>query len=111
AASRTSGETHEMRSSAALSEEGALMRPLSCLIFAAGLMLCVQDVARAAPFYRVQPLLQLGDKLSDGQTKSAVGFWVGSLNDSGQIAFVTGSTGGSPTLVQYADGSFTPIVV
>src|SRR5438874_13762556 len=100
-----------MRSSASLSRESALMRPLRHLMFAAGLMVCAQGVARAEAFYRIQPLLQLGDKLSDGQTKSATGFWVGTLNDNGQIAFVTGSTGGSPTLVQYADGNFTPIVV
>src|SRR5437764_1378048 len=97
-------------SSAALSREGAPMRPHQFLMFAASLMLCAQGIARAEAFYRIQPLLQLGDKLSDGQTRSATGFWVGSLNDIGQIAFVTGSTGGSPTLVQYADGNFTPIV-
>src|SRR5438309_3474131 len=86
------------------------MKSLRVLLLA-GLMLLAQGAAGAATVYQIQPIVHLGDKIGSPPLKTRQGLWVGSLNDSGHIAFVTGNAAGGPLLIQYASGQFTPIVI
>jgi hypothetical protein len=86
------------------------MRSLRPLLLLTALALLAGGPARAAGLYQLQPIVHLGDKIGSPPLKTRQGLWVGSLNDSGQIAFVTGNAAGGPLLVRYANGQFTPVV-
>lgn len=92
-------------------EKGPPMKAIRLPALAVGLVLLASAAARAAGSYRLQPIVRLGDKIGDAKIKIGHSLWAGSLNDSGQLVFVTGSVAGSPLLVQYAEGKFTPIIV
>lgn len=77
-----------------------------------GLALLAPGLAWAQTGYRIQPIAKLGDTAGDTVIKRAGGdFEIGTLNDSGQLVFVTENQAGGEMLVQYADGKLTPIVV
>jgi hypothetical protein len=77
-----------------------------------GLTLLTPGAARAQASYKIQPIVKFGDKLGDVVIKTAGGdFEIGTLNDAGQLVFVTENDAGGETLIQFADGKFTPIVV
>jgi len=81
---------------------------------ATGLTLLAPGAARAQTPYKIQPIVKLGDMVADVTIRaSGGGIDIGTLNDNGQIAFVTknGNIGESEMLLQYADGKFLPIVV
>lgn len=74
-----------------------------------GLLLLVPGPSRADTTYRIQPILRLGDPV--GSLRIDGHFDIGTLNDRGQIIFVTEDPDGAEVLLQYADGKITPIVV
>jgi hypothetical protein len=80
------------------------------LLVLASLTLLAPSAASAAGVYQIQPIVHLGDKLGPLPIRTRQGFWVGSLNDSGQIVFVTVNFDGGPLLIRYASGQFTLIV-
>jgi hypothetical protein len=89
---------------------------LPLTILAAGLALLAPGAARAAAptAYTIQPIVKLGDKVADVTIKTASqggDLEIGTLNDSGQLAFVTENAAGGEMLIQYANGKFTPIAV
>ena len=63
------------------------MKPARFILLLAGLTLLAPGGAPAAALYRMQPITHLGDKLGGLPIRTRQGFWVGSLNDSGQIVF------------------------
>lgn len=95
---------------ARLTEKGAAMKTVWFLSVLASLTLLIPHAARAAGFYQIQPIVHLGDKIGTPPVQTRLGLWVGSLNDSGQMAFVTSSINGGPLLIRYAGGQFTSIV-
>jgi hypothetical protein len=85
------------------------MRQARFLVLAAGLTLLAQGAARAQN-YKIQPIAKFGDKVGSLTIKTDESdFEVGSLNDAGQLVFVTESEAGGEMLVQYSDGQLTPI--
>jgi hypothetical protein len=85
--------------------------PKRLLATLAGLMLVACSAAWAAAPYQIQPLLQRGDPIGDLRAQSGGVFFVASLNDSGQLVFLTNGSTGSQLLIRYAEGRLTPIVV
>ena len=69
--------------------------------------------AGADTLYKIQPIVKLGDTVADVTIRAAGDLEMGTLNDAGQIVFITenGNLSGSEMLIQYADGKFIPIVV
>jgi hypothetical protein len=76
----------------------------------AGLMLLTGGAVRADTLYKIQPLVELGDRVADVWTNQAGYMLIGRLNDNGQLAFVILDAAGSNALIQYSDGQFTPVV-
>src|SRR5689334_16576653 len=91
-----------------------LMKRTCLLIFAAGLTLLLPRVARPDTFYKIQPVLKLGDPAGDIPLASR-GFLLtaGPLNDRGQLLIDAGTLDGThpDTLLQYDSGQFFPILV
>jgi len=89
------------------------MRPLQILLVVVGLALLAPGMARAQGSYKVQPIVKLGDKVGDLTIKADGDLEIGTLNDQGQIVFVTENANpeGSEFLFQYADGQMIPLVV
>ena len=88
------------------------MRPIRFLTLAAGLALLAAPSLQAdVPGYKVQSLVKLGDTIGDLKIRATGYFGVGSLNDSGQIAFVAQNAAGGDMLLQYSDGKIIPIAV
>jgi hypothetical protein len=85
--------------------------PGRLLAAVAGTMLAVCCAAWAAAPYQIQPIVKQGDRLGDLRVQSAGAFFISSLNDGGQLVFLTNSSSGTQLLIQYADGRLTPIVV
>src|SRR5690242_13774066 len=82
--------------------KGTRMRHARFLVLAAGLMLLAQGAARAQN-YKIQPIAKFGDKVGSLTIKTDESdFEVGSLNDAGQLVFVTESEAGGEMLVQYS---------
>jgi hypothetical protein len=70
--------------------------------------------AQGQASYKIQPIVTLGDAVADVKIRAKNGYFsLGTLNDSGQIAFIAanGDISNSEMLLQYADGKFIPIVV
>ena len=86
------------------------MRTVRRLAVLSLLSLLFPAAARAATLYKIQAIVKLGDKVGNPPIHTATGLWVGSLNDAGQIAFVTGNSTGGPVLFRYAGGQFLPVV-
>lgn len=92
------------------------MAPGRFLLLAAGVALLVsvyRGGARAAGgdvTYQIQPIVRHGDQVGAVSVKSDAAFFVGGLNDKGQIALVTDNAAGGQALVQSTDGRLTPIV-
>jgi hypothetical protein len=87
------------------------MRPLRCLALTVGLTLLAHGMAQAQTTYKIQPLVKFGDKAGDVVIKTDGGdFEIGTLNDNGQLVFVTENEAGGEMLIQYADGKLIPIV-
>jgi hypothetical protein len=78
-----------------------------------GLVLLAPGIARAQTGYKIQRIVKLGDTVADVLIRAKGDLEIGTLNDNGQIAFVTenGNISTSEMLLQYADGKFLPIVV
>jgi hypothetical protein len=85
------------------------MKPVRFLFLLAGLPLLVTSTARGAAPYTIQSIVKLGDKVGTPPIKTGTGLWVGSVNDSGQIAFVSGNSAGGSVLFRYADTQFTAV--
>ncbi len=92
-------------------KKGTRMKSLRLLLLLTPLALLTGDPARATGLYQTQPIITLGDKVGSPPLHTSEGLWVGALNDSGQIAFVTGNSTGGPLLLRYVNGQFAPIVV
>jgi len=87
------------------------MRTFCRLAAVIGLFSLATAAVQAAGVYTIQRIVRLGDKVGTPPITTSVGLWVGALNDRGQIAFISGSSGGGPALFQYDNGQFTPLVV
>jgi hypothetical protein len=90
------------------------VRPVHRLVLAVGvLVLASRSIQAADPAYKFQPIVKLGDTVGDLKLREGGYFWVGSINDSGQIAFLAQDSAGGDMLFQYSenDGQFIPIVV
>jgi hypothetical protein len=76
-----------------------------------GLILLAPGVARAAAptRYKIQLIAQSGDKVGEAQINADGHFYLGSLNDRGQIVFGADS-GSGELLAEYSDGKLKPIV-
>jgi hypothetical protein len=63
--------------------------------------------------YSVLPIVKFGDTVGTNQIQTGLdgAFEVGSLNDKGQISLVTENAAGGELLIQYSNGTLTPIVV
>jgi hypothetical protein len=87
---------------------GSLAPPTLALL---GLTLLLPGAARAQTTYKIQPIVKLGDKVGDLQIKPGGDFEIGTLNDNGQIVFVTenAAAGAGEILLLYANGQFTPL--
>jgi hypothetical protein len=81
--------------------------------FGIGLMLLAPSGARAANVYKIQSIVKLGDTVADVKIRAGGDLEMGTLNDNGQIVFITenGELTNSEMLIQYADSKFIPIVV
>lgn len=73
-----------------------------------GLTLLAPGAAEAATVPKIQQIARFGDRA--GSIKIDGHFDIGTLNDRGQIVFVTENPNGDEVLVQYAEGKLTPIV-
>lgn len=62
------------------------------------------------PKYTAQAVVKRGDKIGASTSKDQAGFEVDALSDNGQLLFVAYRSD-SETLWQYANGTFTPIVI
>jgi hypothetical protein len=83
---------------------------LSLASVTASLLFLLSGAVRGDIPYRIQPIIKLGDKIGDLESKPAGGdLEIGMLNDHGQLVFVTENKAGGEMLIQYADGKFTPI--
>src|SRR5438067_9299956 len=91
--------------------KGVPMRTIRRLAVLSGLFFLLSAASHGAALYTIQPIVKLGAKVGTPPIKTATGLWVGALNDSGQIAFVSGNSAGGPVLFQYAGGQFTPVLV
>jgi hypothetical protein len=87
------------------------MRTIRQLSVVTGLSLLLPPAARAASLYKIETIIQLGAKVGTPPIHTSTGLWIGSLNNSGQIAFVSGDSAGGPVLFRYADNQFTPVVL
>jgi hypothetical protein len=85
--------------------------PSRFLIFTASLMLFASCSAWGVASYELQTIVRRGDPVGDPQTSSAGAFFIGSLNNNGQLVFTTSSAARGQLLVYYGDGQLTPIVV
>jgi hypothetical protein len=81
--------------------------------FGIGLMLLAPSGARTANIYKIQSIAQLGDTVADVKIRAGGDFEMGTLNDNGQIVFITenGELANSEMLIQYGERKFIPIVV
>jgi hypothetical protein len=61
--------------------------------------------------YRVQAIAKQGDTIGPVTIKPRADFEIGTLNDRGQLVFVTENAAGGEALLLYSDGTFTPIGV
>src|SRR5258707_521739 len=88
------------------------MRRTGCLLALMGSLTLLAPVgARAADLYKIQPIFRLGEKVGDFTIRGDEGdFEIGTLNDDGQLVFVTENAAGGEMLLQYADGKLNPIV-
>jgi hypothetical protein len=77
----------------------------------AGLMLLADRVIWAQTSYQIQPIVSTGDLVGNVRIKANGAFFVGGMNDSGQILFVADNAAGGQLLLQFADGRLSPIVV
>jgi hypothetical protein len=60
--------------------------------------------------YSIRPLVKLGDTVGGVVSRSSRGYFeVGTLNDNGQLIFVTANAAGGEALLQYTDGGFQVI--
>jgi hypothetical protein len=75
-----------------------------------GLTLLAPGAAGAETTYRIRSIARLGDLAGEVRIKDPGDFEIGTLNDNGQLAFVTENAAGGETLIQYSDGKLTPIV-
>jgi hypothetical protein len=79
------------------------------------LLLVLPLLARGAAWadltYKIQPIVKQGDTVGTVKIRPDADFEIGTLNDNGQLAFVTENAAGGETLIQFADGNITPIVV
>jgi hypothetical protein len=68
--------------------------------------------ARAAG-YSVAPIVKFGDTVGTRLIQTGLDgtFEIGALNDNGQISLVTENAAGGELLIQYSNGTLTPIVV
>jgi hypothetical protein len=78
---------------------------------ATGLTLLAPGAARADITYTVQPIVKTGVTVAGVTVKKDGFIYIGSLNDRGQLIFGADNAAGGQALIQYADGTFTPIVV
>jgi hypothetical protein len=97
-------------------KEGATMRSVCALTLAAALMLFAQGAVRAQTTYKIQPIVKVGDNVGGVQIKAPDSdgdhdVEIGTLNDAGQIIFVTDPVGEGEALIQYDNGKFIPIVI
>lgn len=87
------------------------MRSARWIRLVVGLTLLTLGTACAQGDYQIQPILRLGDPAGDVIVPAVDDYVeVGSLNDNGELAFVTATTTGGEALVRYAGGKFTTIV-
>ncbi len=91
-----------------------MLRPSRLPWFAAtALGLCLPLLATrgglAGPPAKIRVVARLGEKV--GNLEIDDHFDIGSLNDQGQLLFVTGNADGDERLLQYAGGVLTPIAV
>jgi hypothetical protein len=75
-----------------------------------GLAALIASAVQAQTPYKIQPLVKLGDRVGDPSIAPTGGFRIGSLNDNGQLVFVTQNAAGGQALIQHGDGKFTPII-
>jgi hypothetical protein len=87
------------------------MRSARWIRLVVGLTLLTLGTACAQSDYQIQPVLRLGDPAGDVIAPAVDDYVeVGSLNDNGELVFVTATTTGGEALVRYVDGKFTSIV-
>jgi hypothetical protein len=87
------------------------VKPVRLVAFLVTLTLLTGGIARAQTSYRIQPIVSLGDPVGGVRIKPNGAFFVGGINDSGQVLFVADSAGGGQMLVQYADDQLIPIAM
>jgi hypothetical protein len=89
------------------------VRFMQAVLALLALMLLAQSVAGAQTTYKIQPIVKLGDQVGDLTIRAEGGdFEIGTLNDNGQIVFITenANVDGSEMLFQYTDGKLIPLV-
>lgn len=84
---------------------------LAWMALAVPLTLLAPSAVQAQAAYKIQPIVTIGDVMGEARVPAFGSLAIGALNDRGQIVFDTESPDGGHSLVQYADGTFTPIVV
>jgi hypothetical protein len=68
--------------------------------------------AATPPAYQIQTLVRSGDQVGDLEIQpTSGGLRIGTLNDQGQLVFVTQNTAGGEMLLQYSAGTLTSIGV
>jgi hypothetical protein len=89
------------------------VRRLAPVGLSLGLMLLAPARTRADALvgYKVQPILKIGDTVNGFASTPDYAFFVGPLNDSGQLVFDIGTDSGTlpEVLLQYQNGQFTTI--
>jgi hypothetical protein len=89
--------------------------PLALATLVAGLALVGPGPAWAAapPVYKIQAIARIGEIAGAVPLPANRQFFLGPINDNGQILLDTGAANGSlsDTLLQYAGGTFTPVVL
>jgi hypothetical protein len=84
-----------------------LWTPFALLV----VMFLAPSTTRADVIYKIQPIVKQGDTVGGVTIKQAADFEVGTLNDRGQLVFVTENAAGGEVLFLYSDGTFTPIAL
>lgn len=86
------------------------MRPNQLLLVTAGLLALVPQTVRAdVPGYTIQTLARAGTTVGDVKMPAGGYFELGSLNDSGQLAFDVQNAAGGEAVLRYSGGTFLTI--
>src|SRR5713226_6090145 len=96
-----------------ITSSGAKAVPRVALVgLTLGLALLAPSAARAANVnYTLQPLAQIGGMAGDVPIAKGLIWFLGPLNDNGQLLVDAGTNGSQPEiLLQYSTGKFTPLV-